>query len=164
VLPVTGSFLSGARKIEVPTLRRQLSGLSLSIKGARANNLRSVNVDIPLGVMVCITGVSGSGKSTLINEVMCKQLNSLFHDARIVPGEHDALIGFEHLTDIITIGQSPIGRSTRSNPATYVGFFDKIRELYEEAAIAARYVRERDTTRKCWTFESMRRTLHRFWR
>jgi excinuclease ABC subunit A len=86
--------------------------------------------------MVCITGVSGSGKSTLINEVMCKQLNSLFHDARIVPGEHDALIGFEHLTDIITIDQSPIGRSTRSNPATYVGFFDKIRELYEEAAIA----------------------------
>jgi excinuclease ABC subunit A len=133
---ITGSFLSGARKIEVPTLRRQLSGLSLSIKGARANNLRSVNVDIPLGVMVCITGVSGSGKSTLINEVMCKQLNSLFHDARIVPGEHDALIGFEHLTDIITIDQSPIGRSTRSNPATYVGFFDKIRELYEEAAIA----------------------------
>ncbi|MCC2686326.1 MAG: uvrA, partial [Paenibacillaceae bacterium] len=79
---VTGAFLSGERKIEVPAKRRQLSGLTLSIKGARANNLRSVNVDIPLGVMVCITGVSGSGKSTLINEVMFKQLYALFHDHR----------------------------------------------------------------------------------
>jgi excinuclease ABC subunit A len=96
-----------------------------------------VNVDIPLGVMVCITGVSGSGKSTLINEVICKQLNSLFHDARIVPGEHDELTGYEHLSGIINIDQSPIGRSTRSNPATYVGFFDKIRELYAEAATQA---------------------------
>ncbi|QGQ96100.1 excinuclease ABC subunit UvrA [Paenibacillus psychroresistens] len=134
---ITGAFLSGARRIEVPALRRQLSGAALSIKGARANNLRNVNVDIPLGVMVCITGVSGSGKSTLINEVMCKQLDLLFNNARIIPGEHDALLGHEHLTGIITIDQSPIGRSTRSNPATYVGFFDKIRELYEEAASAA---------------------------
>jgi excinuclease ABC subunit A len=134
---ITGAFLSGARRIEVPALRRQLTGAALSIKGARANNLRNVNVDIPLGVMVCITGVSGSGKSTLINEVMCKQLNLQFNNARIIPGEHDALLGHEHLTGIITIDQSPIGRSARSNPATYVGFFDKIRELYEEAASAA---------------------------
>ncbi|MFC5649878.1 excinuclease ABC subunit UvrA [Paenibacillus solisilvae] len=134
---ITGSFLSGARRIEVPTRRRQSSGRALSIRGARANNLRNVNVDIPLGVMVCITGVSGSGKSTLINEVMCKRLYALFHDARIIPGEHDALLGHEHLTGIINIDQSPIGRSSRSNPATYVGFFDKIREIYAEAAAAA---------------------------
>ncbi|WP_028552745.1 excinuclease ABC subunit UvrA [Paenibacillus sp. UNC451MF] len=131
---ITGSFLSGARKIEVPSKRRQASGLTLSIKGARANNLRSVNVDIPLGLMVCITGVSGSGKSTLINEVMYKQLYSVFHDARIVPGEHDSVEGHEHLTGIINIDQSPIGRSSRSNAATYVGFFDRIRELFAEAA------------------------------
>jgi excinuclease ABC subunit A len=134
---ITGSFLSGIRRIEVPSERRKPNGLTLSVRGARANNLRNVNVDIPLGVMVCITGVSGSGKSTLINEVICKQLNSLFHDARIVPGEHDELTGYEHLTGIINIDQSPIGRSTRSNPATYVGFFDKIRELYAEAAVQA---------------------------
>ncbi|ULL16244.1 excinuclease ABC subunit UvrA [Paenibacillus sp. H1-7] len=134
---LTGSFLAGTRKIEVPSKRRQASGLMLSIRGARANNLRSVDVDIPLGVMVCITGVSGSGKSTLINEVMYKQLYSLFHDARIVPGEHDSLEGKEHLTGIINIDQSPIGRSSRSNAATYVGFFDRIRELYAEAAAAA---------------------------
>lgn len=133
---ITGSFLTGVRKIEVPSMRRPPSGLNLSIRGARANNLQNVNVDIPLGVMVCITGVSGSGKSTLINEVMCKQLYSLFHDARIVPGEHDSLEGHEHLSGIINIDQSPIGRSSRSNPATYVGFFDRIRELYAEAAAA----------------------------
>lgn len=134
---ITGSFLSGSRKIEVPSKRRQASGLKLSIKGARANNLGEVSVDIPLGVMVCITGVSGSGKSTLINEVMYKQLYSLFHDARVVPGEHDSLDGHEHLTGIINIDQSPIGRSSRSNAATYVGFFDRIRELYAEAAATA---------------------------
>ncbi|WP_409344552.1 excinuclease ABC subunit UvrA [Paenibacillus sp. MBLB4367] len=134
---ITGSFLSGSRRIEVPAVRRRSSGLTLSIRGARANNLRNIDVTIPLGVMVCITGVSGSGKSTLINEVMCKQLFSLFHDARIVPGEHEALEGHEHLTGIVTIDQSPIGRSTRSNPATYVGFFDKIRELFADAAAAA---------------------------
>lgn len=134
---ITGSFLSGVRKIEVPSKRRQASGLMLTIKGARANNLRNVNVDIPLGLMVCITGVSGSGKSTLVNEVMYKQLYSVFHDARIVPGEHDSLEGHQHLTGIINIDQSPIGRSSRSNAATYVGFFDRIRELYADAAVAA---------------------------
>jgi excinuclease ABC subunit A len=134
---VTGSFLSGENKIEVPSRRRYPAGLNLSIRGARANNLRNVDVDIPLGVMVCITGVSGSGKSTLINEVLYKQLTSLFQDARIVPGEHDSLEGHEHLSAVINIDQSPIGRSSRSNPATYVGFFDRIRELYAEAAAAS---------------------------
>ncbi|MDQ0112475.1 excinuclease ABC subunit UvrA [Paenibacillus harenae] len=133
---ITGAFLTGARKIEVPAQRRQTGEMKLTIRGARANNLRNITVDIPLGVMVCITGVSGSGKSTLINEVMCKQLYAMFHDARIVPGEHDALEGHEQLSGIINIDQSPIGRSSRSNPATYVGFFDRIREMYAEAASA----------------------------
>ncbi|WP_090573480.1 excinuclease ABC subunit UvrA [Paenibacillus sp. OV219] len=135
---LTGAFLTGARRIEVPSQRRAPSSLYLSIKGARANNLRNVSVDIPLGVMTCITGVSGSGKSTLINEVMFKQLYAHFHDQRIVPGAHDSIEGIEHLTGIINIDQSPIGRSTRSNPATYVGFFDRIRELFadtEEAKV-----------------------------
>ncbi|SFT14806.1 excinuclease ABC subunit UvrA [Paenibacillus sp. BC26] len=134
---ITGSFLAGVRRIEVPAVRRQSDGRMLSLRGARANNLRNVDIDVPLGVLVCITGVSGSGKSTLINEVICKQLYSTFQDARIVPGEHDELTGHEHLTGIINIDQSPIGRSSRSNPATYVGFFDKIRELYAAAASAA---------------------------
>ncbi|WP_219834043.1 excinuclease ABC subunit UvrA [Paenibacillus sp. R14(2021)] len=129
---LTGAFLSGARRIDVPAQRRTPSGLALRIKGARANNLRHVSVSIPLGVMTCVTGVSGSGKSTLINEVLYKQLYAHFHDQRIVPGEHDSIEGFEHLTGIINIDQSPIGRSTRSNPATYVGFFDRIRELFAE--------------------------------
>ncbi|REK77679.1 excinuclease ABC subunit UvrA [Paenibacillus paeoniae] len=134
---VTGAFLSGTRIIEIPSVRRPLTRMAIQIRGARANNLQHVDVDIPLGVLVCITGVSGSGKSTLVNEVMCKQLFSIFHDARIKPGEHDSLTGHEHLTGIITINQSPIGRSTRSNPATYVGFFDRIRELFAEEAGAA---------------------------
>ncbi|AZN42453.1 excinuclease ABC subunit UvrA [Paenibacillus albus] len=129
---LTGAFLTGARRIEVPSKRRAPSGLSLRINGARANNLRNISVDIPLGVMTCVTGVSGSGKSTLINEVMYKQLYAHFHDQRIVPGEHDSIEGIEHLTGIINIDQSPIGRSTRSNPATYVGFFDRIRELFAD--------------------------------
>jgi excinuclease ABC subunit A len=133
---LTGSFLSGARRIELPSKRRAPSGLSLRISGARANNLRNVTVDIPLGVLVCVTGVSGSGKSTLINEVMYKQLHATFQDARIVPGEHDSLEGHEHINGVINIDQSPIGRSTRSNPATYVGFFDRIRELFAECADA----------------------------
>lgn len=130
---LTGSFLSGVRRIDLPSKRRAPAGLFLRIRGARANNLQNVSIDIPLGVMTCVTGVSGSGKSTLINEVMYKQLYSIFQDQRIVPGEHDSLEGSEHLTGIINIDQSPIGRSTRSNPATYVGFFDKIRELFAES-------------------------------
>ncbi len=129
---LTGAFLSGNRRIEVPSQRRVPAGLFLSIRGARANNLRSVNIDIPLGILTCVTGVSGSGKSTLINEVLYKQLYGVFQDQRIVPGEHDTIEGAEHLSGIINIDQSPIGRSTRSNPATYVGFFDRIRELYAD--------------------------------
>ncbi|MCR2808038.1 excinuclease ABC subunit UvrA [Paenibacillus soyae] len=131
---ITGAFMAGTREIVVPASRRQPSGRMLSLRGARANNLRDVDLDLPLGVLACVTGVSGSGKSTLINEVICKQLYAHFHDARIVPGEHDELFGHDQLTGIVTIDQSPIGRSSRSNPATYVGFFDKIRELFADAA------------------------------
>lgn len=133
---LTGAFLTGAKRIDVPSKRRSPSGICLRINGARANNLRNVSVEIPLGIMTCITGVSGSGKSTLINEVMFKQLYAHFHDQRIVPGEHDSIEGIEYLTGIINIDQSPIGRSTRSNPATYVGFFDRIRELFAETDVA----------------------------
>ncbi|CAG7644741.1 UvrABC system protein A [Paenibacillus solanacearum] len=134
---LTGSFLAGYRRIDLPLRRRPSNGSSLVIKGARANNLRNVDVAIPLGVMVCVTGVSGSGKSTLINEVMYKQLCAVFQDARVVPGEHDALEGHESISSVIHIDQSPIGRSSRSNPATYVGFFDRIREWFAESPAAA---------------------------
>ncbi|CAG7655832.1 excinuclease ABC subunit UvrA [Paenibacillus allorhizosphaerae] len=134
---LTGSFMAGYRRIDLPLRRRQSNGSALVIKGARANNLRNVDVAIPLGIMVCVTGVSGSGKSTLINEVMYKQLCAVFQDARVVPGEHDALEGHESISSIINIDQSPIGRSSRSNPATYVGFFDRIRELFAESPAAA---------------------------
>ncbi|GGD60209.1 ABC-ATPase UvrA [Paenibacillus nasutitermitis] len=134
---ITGSYMSGTSRINIPAKRRLPAGPMLSLRGARANNLRNVDLDVPLGVLVCVTGVSGSGKSTLINEVISKQLYANFHDARIIPGEHDELAGYEYLTGIINIDQSPIGRSSRSNPATYVGFFDKIRDLYAAAAAAA---------------------------
>lgn len=134
---ITGAFLSGTRRIEVPLERRPLTGAAIEIRGARANNLRNIDVLVPLGILVCVTGVSGSGKSTLINEVMCKQLNAVFNDARIIPGEHDVLTGHGQLTGIISIDQSPIGRSSRSNPATYVGFFDRIRELFTKEAETA---------------------------
>lgn len=129
---LTGKFLTGKESIEVPTERRKSNGQKLSIKGARHNNLRNINVDIPLGMFVCVTGASGSGKSSLINEIVFKRLISLLQDSRQLYGDHDELLGFEELDDVIHIDQSPIGRSPRSNPATYIGFYDNIRKRFAE--------------------------------
>lgn len=133
---LTGAYLSGACKIELPHKRREQSQAFLTIRGARANNLQNVDAVIPLGLFVCVTGVSGSGKSTLINEILYKQLRLIFHHARVVPGLHDALEGQEHISEVISIDQSPIGRSSRSNPATYVGIFDRIRDLFASSQAA----------------------------
>ncbi|MCQ6562020.1 excinuclease ABC subunit UvrA [Paenibacillus mendelii] len=127
---LTGQYLSGRKTITLPIQRRRPDGGKLRIVGARENTLKNVTVDIPLGVFVCATGVSGSGKSSLINQVLYKKLSHLFHDVRVLPGEHDALEGHELLTNVINIDQSPIGRMPTSNPATYVGFFDRIRTLF----------------------------------
>lgn len=127
---VTGAYLSGKRRIPVPSGRRTPGDLYLTIQGAKENNLKDVSVDIPLGVFVCITGVSGSGKSTLINETLYKQLKILFNQSRIVAGKHDCLLGFECINNVINIDQSPIGRNSKSNPATYVGVYDRIRDLF----------------------------------
>ncbi len=126
---VTGQYLSGARKIPVPKMRKK-SEAKLLIKGARENNLKNIDVEIPLGVMTCVTGVSGSGKSSLINEILYKRLARDLNRARTIPGKHDDIIGIEQLDKVIDIDQSPIGRSPRSNPATYTGVFDLIRDLF----------------------------------
>ncbi|MFW9968454.1 MAG: ATP-binding cassette domain-containing protein, partial [Candidatus Thorarchaeota archaeon] len=127
---VTGQYLRGTRRIELPARRRKSNGHSIRIYNGRANNLKGIDVEIPLGLFLCITGVSGSGKSSLVNEILYKKLHSVFRDRRIIPGKHDRIDGIEFLRDVRNIDQSPIGRSSRSNPATYVGFFDKIRELF----------------------------------
>ncbi len=126
---ITGAYLSGRIKIPVPEVRRQPTGF-LTIKGARENNLKNIDVDIPLGVMTCITGVSGSGKSSLTNEILYKRLARDLNRARCIPGKHDDIIGIEKLDKVIDIDQSPIGRTPRSNPATYTGVFDMIRDLF----------------------------------
>ncbi|HEX2946580.1 MAG TPA: excinuclease ABC subunit UvrA [Clostridia bacterium] len=138
---VTGRYLSGAAKIPVPKKRRDLGDTFLSIQGARENNLKNVDLDIPLGVFICVTGVSGSGKSSLINEILYKQLKVNKTGARIVAGEHDFLFGAELINNIINIDQAPIGRNSKSNPATYIGIYDKIRELFamQPEAIARGY-------------------------
>ena len=109
---------------------------TIHIRGARENNLKGVDVTLPLGCMICITGASGSGKSTLINEILFKQLYSVFYDSRVLAGEHDGIEGIENLKDVIDIDQSPIGRNPRSNPATYVGFYDNIRDLFAALPIS----------------------------
>ena len=133
---LTGLYMSGRREIPLPEQRRDLNGTFLSITGAKENNLRSIDVDIPLGVFICITGASGSGKSTLVNEILYKRLYSLYHDSRTLYGAHDELEGHEHISDVISIDQSPIGRSPRSNPATYIKFYDNIRKLFASAPLA----------------------------
>ncbi|GMA57853.1 hypothetical protein GCM10025858_23560 [Alicyclobacillus sacchari] len=127
---VTGQFLSGRRFIPVPEERRQPSDRWLVVKGARENNLKGIDVKIPIGVFTCVTGVSGSGKSTLVNEILHKALARDLNRARVRPGAHDTITGLEHLDKVVDIDQSPIGRTPRSNPATYTGVFDDIRDLF----------------------------------
>ena len=127
---ITGQYLSGVKKIAVPAKRRKGNGKTISIIGARENNLQNVTVDIPLGELVVVSGVSGSGKSSLINDILAKELQARLHHASTVPGRHDDIQGIEHLDKAIIIDQSPIGRTPRSNPATYTGLFTPIRELF----------------------------------
>jgi excinuclease ABC subunit A len=132
----TGQFFSGKRTIPTPARRRRGNGKALVIRGARENNLKSIDVTIPLGMLVAITGASGSGKSTLISEILYKVLWKRLVDTRTLPGEHDRVEGLEHVHKVVNIDQSPIGRNSRSNPATYVGFYDAIRDLFTQAPLA----------------------------
>ncbi len=127
---ITGQYLSGAKKIPVPSRRRTGNGHSLTIRGAAENNLDHVDVTFPLGTFTCVTGVSGSGKSSLVNEILYKQLGADLNRVKVRPGKHTALEGEEFLDKVIDIDQSPIGRTPRSNPATYTGLFNDIRELF----------------------------------
>ena len=127
---LTGLFLSGRRKIETPAQRRTPNANRLILRGAKHNNLKNLTVEFPLGVFLCITGASGSGKSTLINDILHKVLVHHLHDSRVMAGDYEAIEGIEHVRDVIRIDQSPIGRSPRSNPATYIGFYDDIRAMF----------------------------------
>jgi excinuclease ABC subunit A len=132
----TGQFFSGRRAIPTPPRRRTGSGRTLTVRGARENNLKSVDVVFPLGVMVAITGASGSGKSTLVSEILYKALWKRLVDTRTLPGDHDAVEGMEHVHRVVNIDQTAIGRNSRSNPATYVGFYDAIRDLFTQAPLS----------------------------
>ena len=132
----TGQFLSGKRFIAMPAARRKGIGETLTVRGARENNLKNVDVAIPLGKLVAVTGASGSGKSSLINEILFKALWKRLVDTRTLPGEHDALEGAENVHKVVNIDQSPIGRNSRSNPATYIGFYDTIRDLFTRAPLS----------------------------
>src|SRR5262245_18594545 len=145
---LTGQYLSGRKRIAIPAQRRPASGKSLVVRGARQNNLRNIDVTIPLEQFVCVTGASGSGKSSLIHEIVHKRLFSLLYDSRVFAGAHDELTGSEHISDVIDIDQSPIGRSSRSNPATYIGFYDAIRALFAETEDA----RKRSYTASTFSF------------
>jgi len=127
---ITGAYLSGRKQIKVPTKRRKSNGKSIEIKGATQNNLKNINVKIPLGVFTCVTGVSGSGKSTLINEILYKGLAKELYNTSEFPGKHEKIVGMKNIDKVINIDQSPIGRTPRSNPATYTGVFDLIRDIF----------------------------------
>ncbi len=133
---LTGQYLSGFKKIPIPGSRRAGNGKTLTIRGARENNLQNIDVDIPLGTFTCVTGVSGSGKSSLVNEILYKTLSAKLNHARVRAGAHDGLDGLEHLDKVVGIDQSPIGRTPRSNPATYTGLFSDIRDLFAATAEA----------------------------
>ena len=132
---VTGAYLSGKKKIEIPAARREPSGW-ITVRGAQENNLKNIDVSFPLGVFTCVTGVSGSGKSSLVNEILYKKLARVLNRAHTIPGKHKSIEGTEQLDKIINIDQSPIGRTPRSNPATYTGVFDMIRDLFAKTADA----------------------------
>ncbi|MDB4892589.1 MAG: Excinuclease subunit [Gemmatimonadetes bacterium] len=132
----TGQFLSGKRSIAMPKQRRKGTGHSLAVRGARENNLKDVDVEFPLGKLIAITGASGSGKSTLVNDILYKALWKRLVDTRTLPGEHDRVDGIEYVHKIVSIDQSPIGRNSRSNPATYIGFYDNIRDLFTQAPLS----------------------------
>jgi excinuclease ABC subunit A len=133
----TGAFLSGRRVIALPERRRAGNGHALVVRGARENNLKAIDVTIPLGKLVAITGASGSGKSTLVNEILYKALWKRLVDTRTLPGNHDEIEGIERISRVVNIDQTPIGRNSRSNPATYVGFYDGIRDLFAQTAESA---------------------------
>jgi excinuclease ABC subunit A len=147
---LTGQFLSHTRKVPVPSRRRNPNGHNLVIRGAQENNLRDIDVTLPLGLFICVTGVSGSGKSSLVHEILYKKLYAAFHDARVLPGRHRGMEGIEYISDIIHIDQSPIGRSPRSNPATYIGFYDSIRSLFA----ATQAAQERGYTASHFSFNT----------
>jgi len=132
----TGQYLSGKRAIPTPEQRRRGNGKSLTVRGARENNLKSIDVTFPLGTLVAITGASGSGKSTLVSEILYKALWKHLVDTRTLPGAHDRLEGIEHVHKVVNIDQTPIGRNSRSNPATYIGFYDTIRDLFTQAPVS----------------------------
>src|SRR5260370_12476691 len=132
----TGQFLSGKRSIATPKKRRNGNGKTLTVRGARENNLKAIDVTFPLGKLVAITGASGSGKSTLISEILYKALWKHLVDTRTLPCDHDRLDGLEHVHKVVNIDQSPIGRNSRSNPATYIGFYDTIRDLFTRAPLS----------------------------
>ena len=133
---ITGQYLSGFKKIPLPAERRSGNGKHLTVRGARENNLQNIDVEIPLGTLTCVTGVSGSGKSSLVNEILYKTLASRLNRARMRAGSHDCIEGLEHLDKVVGIDQSPIGRTPRSNPATYTGLFNDIRDLFASTAEA----------------------------
>ena len=132
---ITGAYLSGRIRIPVPKVRRAPNGW-IEVRGAQENNLKKINVKFPLGVLTCVTGVSGSGKSSLVNEILYKRLARDLNRARVIPGKHTEIRGLEQLDKVINIDQSPIGRTPRSNPATYTGVFDQIRDLFAVTADA----------------------------
>ncbi|MDD2376937.1 MAG: excinuclease ABC subunit UvrA [Clostridia bacterium] len=133
---ITGQYLSGRIKIEVPSKRRKIKNGYIEIKGARENNLKNINVKFPIGVFTCVTGVSGSGKSTLVNEILYKSISKELNNSRVKPGEYDKITGLDKIDKVINIDQSPIGRTPRSNPATYTGMFDPIRDIFASTADA----------------------------